>query len=439
VIVFKPQSIKNAMKQQLPPALRLLFIVLTLSVPVSIRAMKLCPAPGDTTYIKFGICPDDSIIVNGTVYNKLRPNGVEVIHAGKVDGTDSVIAIRLTILMPSENFLTQTYCDNQLLIVNGHLYGPDHPVGEEVVHHGAYTGCDSLIHVNLTFSTAPVYNLVQPICTGDTIWVGGVPYHAHHYVGTEVIDHGSYLGCDSTIIVDLTVLPRSVDSLTLKICPEDTIRVNGAPYWIGHREGVEILHHAAYTGCDSVVVVRLDFYKKPADYLGPDQHLVEGQQFCLNVVLNFVPTSITWVTAPPCPDPPCFDFCRQVLRSGSDYYISKIVAPGNCTLTDTLLLTVDRGRHVYGGNVFRPGAGSPNDRFFIQTDPSVRQIHWLRVFDRWGEEVFESTRPEISYAFGWDGTIKGQVAGNGVYAWAMEVEYLDGDSEIVTGDVTLLR
>jgi hypothetical protein len=428
------------MKHLLHPVARVLLCLIFVAHALAASAIGpgIAPAPGDTTFISPNLCPGDSVVINGMVFNQQHSYGVQVFPHAKVDGTDSILSIHVVLLMPGENFVIQTYCSNHLLIINHHIYDAANPVGEEVIPHGAANGCDSLIHIKLTFAPTPEYNLVQTICTGDTILVGQTPYHAGFFVGTEVLKHGSWLGCDSTVHVHLTVLPVPVDTLDVRICPEDSLIVNGTVYNIHHIVGTEYLANAALNGCDSMVVVRLKFYQKPANYLGPDQQLGLGDTLCLHVNLPFTPDKIEWLTKPPCPTLPCFEFCEPALYS--DVYVAQITAPVNCILTDTLTVRVDRGRHIFTGNVFQPGSGAPNDRFFVQTDHSVRRIHWVKVFDRWGELMFETTGGEsLPYTAGWDGKWKGQPAAPGVYAWAMEVEYVDGVTEIRTGDVALVR
>ncbi|MEI2825887.1 MAG: gliding motility-associated C-terminal domain-containing protein [Dermatophilaceae bacterium] len=59
----------------------------------------------------------------------------------------------------------------------------------------------------------------------------------------------------------------------------------------------------------------------------------------------------------------------------------------------------------------------------------------LRVFDRWGELLFETEdvlRP-------WDGTYKGSPAPTGVYVYQIRVKALIGETYERSGHVTLLR
>ena len=65
----------------------------------------------------------------------------------------------------------------------------------------------------------------------------------------------------------------------------------------------------------------------------------------------------------------------------------------------------------------------------------------FRVFDRWGELVFESLDCPASglQDCGWDGTFKGQKAEQGVYTYYAELLFTDGFVRVVKGNVTLIR
>jgi len=43
------------------------------------------------------------------------------------------------------------------------------------------------------------------------------------------------------------------------------------------------------------------------------------------------------------------------------------------------------------------------------------------------------------FIHGWDGTFNGQIAPNAVYVYMAEVTFIDGKTEIFTGDLTLAR
>jgi gliding motility-associated-like protein len=60
----------------------------------------------------------------------------------------------------------------------------------------------------------------------------------------------------------------------------------------------------------------------------------------------------------------------------------------------------------------------------------------MRIFDRWGELIFESK--DINQ--GWNGTYNGENSPDGVYVW--KIRYVDIENQIpqeIIGHVTLLR
>jgi len=59
----------------------------------------------------------------------------------------------------------------------------------------------------------------------------------------------------------------------------------------------------------------------------------------------------------------------------------------------------------------------------------------LRIFNRWGELVFESRDPNI----GWDGTYKGEPQEMEVYDWLLNAAFKNGREIFRKGNVTLLR
>ncbi|TAK42577.1 MAG: hypothetical protein EPO28_07140 [Saprospiraceae bacterium] len=97
-------------------------------------------------------------------------------------------------------------------------------------------------------------------------------------------------------------------------------------------------------------------------------------------------------------------------------------------------------RQVYFPNAFSPNDDGINDVFLPFDGGDVAVVHYFRVFDRWGGEVFEATdfRPN-NFAAGWDGRARGKRANPGVYVWLAEVEFRDGMVEMREGDVTVVR
>ncbi|MEM9261456.1 MAG: gliding motility-associated C-terminal domain-containing protein, partial [Bacteroidota bacterium] len=122
--------------------------------------------------------------------------------------------------------------------------------------------------------------------------------------------------------------------------------------------------------------------------------------------------------------------------SGSGTY--KVEIGNACTeFTTTMEVVTESCCQVYFPNAFSPNGDGVNDRF--RPLPEVNGCRglsdWsLRVFNRWGGEVFFSQMSEE----GWDGTDQGRPAGNGTYVY--HLRYYDGLSyREKQGSLQLLR
>lgn len=84
-------------------------------------------------------------------------------------------------------------------------------------------------------------------------------------------------------------------------------------------------------------------------------------------------------------------------------------------------------------NAFSPNGDGQNDILYVK-GRGIQTI-LFRVFNRWGEKVFESNDINI----GWDGTYKGEPQEMDVYAWTLNA-ILDGNISVTkNGNVTLIR
>ena len=145
----------------------------------------------------------------------------------------------------------------------------------------------------------------------------------------------------------------------------------------------------------------------------------------------------TFDTAQPsCTD--CFDPWVQPVTT-STYEVLATNEFG-CTDTDEVIVYVDTERSVFIANAFTPNGDGANDFFYVQGDDKLEKVVVFRVFDRWGEVVYEQFDVEANNPeFGWDGTMKGQDMNPSVFVWYAEVEFSDGYSEVYQGDVSLIR
>ncbi|MBK9336697.1 MAG: gliding motility-associated C-terminal domain-containing protein [Lewinellaceae bacterium] len=170
-----------------------------------------------------------------------------------------------------------------------------------------------------------------------------------------------------------------------------------------------------------------------------------GDSAWLRVALTpdvaFGAVQYVWISplAPLSPCDTCAELWVQPFRSA--YYTVQFMSAAGCRSESRVLVQVLRDS-VYAPNVLYPDAVLDENRFFtlFAREGAVRQIRSLRVFDRWGEAVFERAAfPPNDYQLGWDGRYRGKEMPPGVFVWYAEVEYLDGVVERISGDVTVVR
>ncbi len=397
-------------------------------------------APCDTNFFQISICQGQAIFIAGETYDAQNPSGISILPEASWDGTDSVVLVNLTILPPATNQITASYCNNEALFVNGHIYDANNPTGTEYLPGAAHTGCDSVININLSFRSEANHHLQQVICTGDTVWVNNQAYDQYYYLGMETIAGGATNGCDSIVLVDLTVLQTPRDSIQQVLCPYEVLRINGTDYDINRPSGMELLPNAAANGCDSVIYIQLTFSSMPnmPAFLGQDQSIFIGDSACLSIPVDLSFSSVTWLPALPCGTTDCSHVCLSATQN--ETVIAAITDQHQCIFSDTLNISVSEERPIFVPNVFAPDAEAPNNRFSIYPGTIVTRINWLVVHDRWGSLVYEARDfLPAEEDKGWDGAISGKRAATGVYAYAFEVTYPDGTQEIRHGMVTLLR
>lgn len=114
-----------------------------------------------------------------------------------------------------------------------------------------------------------------------------------------------------------------------------------------------------------------------------------------------------------------------------------------CAAEDLGYVHITPSHEVQVPNMFTPEQGSiggfydPNNydnNIFFPFAEDVAEFN-MKIFNRWGELVFEST--DINY--GWDGHYRGELSPQDVYVYTMEFTFVDGDVVTKMGDVTLIR
>ncbi len=106
----------------------------------------------------------------------------------------------------------------------------------------------------------------------------------------------------------------------------------------------------------------------------------------------------------------------------------------HCRSIDSVRINVDFRDNLLIPTGFTPNGDGRNDYFKV-VNVTFQKLQEFRVFNRWGQEVFNTTDPTR----GWDGKWKGVDQDMGTYKYLIRVAYPDGYTETYKGDVTLIR
>jgi gliding motility-associated-like protein len=119
----------------------------------------------------------------------------------------------------------------------------------------------------------------------------------------------------------------------------------------------------------------------------------------------------------------------------STQYIVQASTENGCVTTDTCVVTIMPGSIVKISNAFSPGNGNGDNDVFKVDKLGLATLSYLRVWDRWGNLMFETN----DLNKGWDGNYKGQPQPLGTYVYQIDATTKEGSKFVKNGNVTLLR
>lgn len=146
-----------------------------------------------------------------------------------------------------------------------------------------------------------------------------------------------------------------------------------------------------------------------------------------NVTYNWQPS--TGLSCSDCPNP------TVTAYQTTDYTVAVSMINGTATCYGyaNLHVEVQPQMPVFIPNTFTPNGDGNNDLFLIYGQ-DIKTVD-LKIFNRWGELVFESNNQFV----GWDGTYKGVLQNPAVFTYYATITFLNDKKAERKGSVTLLR
>jgi gliding motility-associated-like protein len=131
--------------------------------------------------------------------------------------------------------------------------------------------------------------------------------------------------------------------------------------------------------------------------------------------------------------------CETTIFAGTD--TTTLIVTGTneagCSAIDSVTINIRPEPLFEMPNVFTPNNDGVNDEYnAVSVDNAqVFASFELAIYNRWGQQVFQSTIPTE----GWDGQHNGQPAATEVYFYTITYELVNGESGSRKGNLTLLR
>jgi len=192
-------------------------------------------------------------------------------------------------------------------------------------------------------------------------------------------------------------------------------------------------------GCFSdTAAVFVKVWPIPTVSAGADRELVVGDALQLATTTSADVKSWQWNPAYTLSCNTCSTTLAKPKQTTT--YAVRVENEGGCSAIDAVTIhVICNNGNLYMPNTFSPNADGVNDVFF-PAGKGIAGVKSLRVFNRWGQVVFEKIQFAANdAAAGWNGSFNGQALPPDVYIYACDVICGNGEVLSYKGDVTLIR
>ncbi len=349
----------------------------------SVSSSAVVNEPGEIFFTPYATqvkCPGDK---NGTISVTATGGTPPYNYSATQDGVNFIFATNDTIRGLASGTYTVILADNNGCTLTRNVFVPA-PVSDEFIYTTDSTSCygaqydDGAIHIEGT----TVQNM--PYTFG--VDGGAQSYSGDLYnlsAGNHVVKAVNFWGCSTTIPV---IIPEPVQGVA-GIIPSDTVIQLGES---------------------------IPLYSTFSPY-------------SLSSIISYMWQPATGLSCSDCPNPVVSSYSRMT------QYTLTITYNNNCMASTSARIQIVSEPDAYVPNSFSPNGDGNNDKWMIY-GYNIKTVD-LKIFNRWGEKVFETRNPFD----GWDGTYKGTLQNPAVFVYEAEITFLDDKKASRVGSISLLR
>ncbi|MDG2505809.1 MAG: gliding motility-associated C-terminal domain-containing protein, partial [Crocinitomicaceae bacterium] len=392
------------------------------------------------------------IWIDGNTYTSSNNTATFTIIGGASNGCDSTVNLDLTI--SSAVYVTdiQVACET-FTWIDGINYSSSNNTATFTYPNGAVAGCDSIVTLDLTVNNSISYLDVHESCDNFT-WIDGNTYTENNTSASFIYPGGAANGCDSIVTLDLTInnLENLNPGIDLSICDGDSFTPNasGALYYswsdglINGSSFTPLIGLNEYTvtgtdinNCSAFASVFVNVSAVPSISFNTIDPFCKGEasgSIAIDIAGGTAPYFIEWSNQSNeanLPNIPAGTYNVIVSDdAGCETEATQI-------LSDPLEPCYELPEaSFYVPNSFTPDADEHNQNWFIILEGADPLSYSLRIYNRWGETIWESYDIEAK----WDGTYRSLDVPEGTYTWQIEYQNLGESKRIYeTGHINLLR
>lgn len=312
-------------------------------------------------------------------------NSLTILGNGGQNGSLLALCSSSVIEFDKSTYFSQTIyrCPNSPFRIGNKSYTTPGKYFDTLVN---YLNDDSIVTTTLIHHPSYQQTISRTICEGDTIKIGSSRYTQEGVYSNKFT---SKYGCDSIVILQLKVNPKSIHNTEFTICEGDSLIFNNKKYF---KKGLYQDTLVNYYGCDSL-------------------H---------NILVKQIDKSYFTYNYFKCPEDSIIHKNKIYREIGETFEVLKSYR--NCdSIVSVKVQLLPKLNDCKDATFFIPTAFSPNndghnDVFKIEGE-HIKEIEML-IFNRWGEILFQNTDKSAQ----WDGYYQQDVCQDGLYFYQVKIK-----------------